>query len=68
MLITSAGGNPGDHRERGGRVPRAGAAVALQEHRPRGRLLEDPQLQGEGREGGQGTGPGRFQGEWMKQL
>ena len=68
MLITSAGGNPGDHRERGGRVPRAGAAVALQEHRPRGRLLEDPQLQGEGRAGGQGTGPGRFQGEWMRQL
>lgn len=62
-----AGGHPRNHRERGRRVPGAGAAVALQEHRPRRGLHQDPQLQGEGREGGQGTGSGHIQGE-LKQV
>ena len=62
MMI--AGGHRGDHRERDRRVPRAGAALALQEHRPRRRLRQHPQLPGEGREGGQGAGPGHIQGEY----
>ena len=63
-----AGGYPGDYRERGWRVPGAGATVALQEHRPRRGLHQYPQLQGEGRAGSQRAGSGHIQGELQQFL
>ena len=56
------GRHPGDHRERGGRVPRAGAAVAVPQHRPHRRLQQHAQLPREGREGSEAARPGHLQG------